>query len=282
MRDLIRRFKHFKISRMKNLKTIGFIAMLFVLAAGCEELPDPAGVRGVAVVPAITDLNPDVFDSKDLENSYIEFVITVPEGSKPDKITVVASYLDNFERITLTEATTFPATVRIKSKDVIEKLGIQAGDIENGDIFTFELLTQANSLTTRSVAVLSIPVACGYNVNLATGNYHCVSPDWGSDGTITLTADQVNPYKIYVSGLEEIEGLTEDLGPLVIYIDPATYSVTAPLKAIASEAWGYGAISYSGTGVYSSCDGNYTMYFEISLEALGSVGQYSFTFTRNQ
>ena len=267
---------------MKNLKTLGFIVMLLLMAAGCEELPDPAGVRGVAVVPAITDLNPGVFDSKDLENSYIEFVITVPEGTLPEKITVVASYLDNFERVTMTEATSFPAPVRLKSKDVIGKLGIQASNIENGDIFTFELLTQANGMTTRSVAVLSIPVACGYDVNLATGSYHCVSPDWGSDGTITLSADQENPYKIYVSGLEEIEGLTEDLGPLAIYIDPATYSVNAPLKAIASEAWGYGAISYTGTGVYSSCDGNYTMYFEISLTALGSVGQYSFTFTRNQ
>jgi hypothetical protein len=267
---------------MINLKITGLIFTLLILAAACEELPDPAGKRGVAVVPAITGLNPGVFDSKDLENSYIEFTITVPEGTDPDKITVVASFRDNFERIVMTEATSFPATVRIKSKDVIEKLGLQPAEVENGDIFTFELLTRANGITTRSVAVLSVPVACGYDVTLSTGSYHCVSPDWGSDGSITLAADNDNPYKIYISGLEEIEGLVEDLGPLVMYIDPATYGVTAPLKAIASEAWGYGAISYAGSGVYSSCTGNYTMHFEISLEALGSVGQYSFTFTRNQ
>ncbi len=267
---------------MKNLKITGLIFMLFAMASGCDELPDPAGERGVAVIPAITDLNPGVFDSKDLENSYIEFVIRAPEGTDPEKVTVVASYRDNFERVTITEAASFPATVRIQANDAIDKLGLQTDEIENGDIFTFELLTQANGKTTRSVAALSVPVACGYDVSLATGSYHCVSPDWGSDGTITLTADEDDPYKIYVSGLEEIEGLVEDLGPLAIHIDPATYNVNAPLKAISSDAWGFGAISYQGTGVYSSCDGNYTMYFEIILADLGSVGQYSFTFTRNQ
>lgn len=258
------------------------IFTLLALASGCDELPDPAGERGVAVVPAITDLDPGVFDSKDLENSYVEFIVRAPEGSAPEKVTVVASYLDNFERVTITDAQTFPATIRIEAKDVLEKLELQTNDIENGDIFTIELLTQAKGKTTRSVAVLSVPVACGYDVNLATGSYHCVSPDWGSDGTITLTADEDDPYTIYVSGLEEIEGLVEDLGPLMMHIDPATYNVTAPLKGIASEAFGYGSISYEGTGVYSSCDGNYTMYFEIILADLGSVGQYSFTFTRNQ
>jgi hypothetical protein len=267
---------------MKNLRINGLIFTLLIMAAGCEELPDPAGERGVAVVPAITDLNPGVFDSKDLENSFVEFIVRAPEGSVPEKVTVVASYLDNFERVTITDAQTFPATIRIEAKDVLEKLELQTNDIENGDIFTIELLTQAKGKTTRSVAVLSVPVACGYDVNLATGSYHCVSPDWGSDGTITLTADEDDPYTIYVSGLEEIEGLVEDLGPLMMHIDPATYNVTAPLKGIASEAFGYGSISYEGTGVYSSCDGNYTMYFEIILADLGSVGQYSFTFTRNQ
>jgi hypothetical protein len=82
--------------------------------------------------------------------------------------------------------------------------------------------------------------------------------------------------------LEEIEGLTEDLGPLVMYINPATYRVSVPSKAISSDAWGYGAISYAGNGVYNSCDGSYTMYFDISLTSLGSVGIYTFSFTRNQ
>lgn len=267
--------------KMKKIKTLGSIITLILMFLSCEELPDPAGLRGVAVVPAITEIDPGIFDSKDLENSYVEFVITVPAGTKPDKITVVGSYQTNFERVTITEATSFPARVRISSSDLAQKLGIAINEIENGDVFTLELLTLANGLTTHSVAVLSVPVACAYDVNLATGSYHSVSPDWNSEGDITLTSDPDDPYKIYVSGLEEMEGLVEDQGPLVMYINPATYNVTVPEKVISSDAWGYGAISYSGYGTYGSCDGSYTMYFDISIGVYGNQGTFGFTFTRN-
>lgn len=50
------------------------------------------------------------------------------------------------------------------------------------------------------------------------------------------TADPNDPYKVYVSGIEEMEGLVEDQGPLVMYIDPATYEVTVPEKIISSVA----------------------------------------------
>ncbi len=266
---------------MKEIKKIGLIITLILLFNSCEELPDPAGLRGVAVVPAITDVDPGIFDSNDLENTFVQFVISAPEGTSPDKITVLGSYQDNFERAVMAEATSFPSTVKIKASEIAQKIGLSLSEIVNGDIFTFELLTKANNLSTYSTAALIVPVACAYDVDRATGSYHSVSADWNSEGNITLTADPDDEYKIYVTGLEEIEGLVEDLGPLVMYINPATYAVTVPEKAIASDGWGYGSVSYSGTGVYSSCDGSYVMYFEISLSDLGSQGTYTFNFTRN-
>jgi len=265
---------------MKKIITLGLIITLIMIFFSCEELPDPAGQRGVAVVPGITDINPGIFDSKDLENSYVEFRIIVPEDTKVDKIIVQGSYQDNLERVTMTELTSFPATVRITSANAAQKLGINLADISNGDIFIFELVTTANGLTTRSNAVLAVPVACAYDVNLAIGSYHVIGGDWGSEGNITLTADPLDSYKIYVKGLEEIEGLVEDLGPLVMYINPATYAVTVPKKAIASDAWGYHNIAYEGSGTYSSCDGSYAMIFTISVVE-GTFGTYQFTFTRN-
>ena len=266
---------------MKTIKTLGLITTIIMIFFSCEELPDPAGRRGIAVVPAITDLDPGIFDSKDLESSYVEFVITVPAGTHPDKITVTGSYNDNFERVIITEVTSYPSTVRILSSVAAQKIGIALNDIENGDIFTFELLTLANGLVTRSPAVIFVAVACAYDQDLAIGSYHSVAPDWPSEGDITLTADPVDPYKIYISGLGEIEGLVEDLGPLVMHIDPVTYSVTVPEKVISSDYYGYGAISYFGKGVYSSCDGNYSMNFDISVGAYGNQGTFGFTFTRN-
>lgn len=264
---------------MKKIKTIGLIFTLIAILISCEELPDPAGLRGVAVVPEITDLIPAVFDSKDLEHSYVEFQVKVPDGVQTS-ITIQGSYKDNLERVTITDLTTFPATVRITSAEAAQKLGIDLADISNGDIFLFELITTANGMTTRSSSVLTIPVACAYDVNLATGSYHVIGGDWGSEGDVTLTADPDDPYKIYVSGLEEIEGLVEDLGPLVMYINPVNYAVTAPKKAIASDAWGYNNIAYEGTGTYGSCDGAYSMLFTITVVE-GTFGTFQFTFTRN-
>jgi hypothetical protein len=264
---------------MKKIKTIGLIFTLIAILLSCEELPDPAGVRGVAVVPEIIDLNPAVFDSKDLQNSYVEFKVEIPDGVQAN-IKIEGSYLDNYERVTIGELTNFPATVRITSAETAQKLGIDLADISNGDLFIFELVTTSNNITTRSSSVLSIPVACAYDVNLATGSYHVLGGDWGSEGDVTLTADPEDPYKIYVSGLEEIEGLVEDLGPLAMYINPINFAVTAPKKEIASDAWGYHNIAYEGTGSYSTCDGGYSMLFTITVVE-GTFGTFQFSFTRN-
>ncbi len=266
---------------MKKIKTIGMIFIILLVFFGCEKIDNPVGMRGVAVIPAISDINPAIFNSKDLENSFIEFVVDLVPGTHLDKLVIEGSYNGNLERIEITEVTTFPATVRILSSVAAEKLGIALDEIENGGVFTFELVATNGGITTRSNAALNIPVACAYDVNLATGSYHSVSADWGSDGDITITSDPNDPYIIYVSGLEEIEGLVEDQGPLEMHINPVNYTVTAEKKVLASDAFGYHNIAYEGSGEYSSCDGSYSMYFEISVDE-GNFGTYQFSFTRNQ
>lgn len=265
---------------MKEIKKIGLIITLLLLFSSCEELPDPAGLRGVAVVPAITDIDPGIFDSKDLENTFVQFVITVPEGSRPDKISVLGSYQDNYERVVLAEATTFPSTVKIKATEVAQKIGLSLNEIVNGDAFIFELYTKANNISTFSTAVLIVPVACAYNVNVATGDFHAVS-DWPSEFDVTLESDADDPYTILVSGLSALDGIEEDNGPFVLHIDPATYNVSAETKLLASDYYGYGGITYSGYGVFSSCDGSYILYIDISVGDYGSQGVYIFELTRN-
>ena len=264
---------------MKKIRKTGLIITLILLSVSCEELPDPAGLRGVAVVPAIEDVDPGIFDSKDLENSYVEFVVTVPEGESPQKISVLGSYQDNFERVVITEATSFPATIRIKSSDAAQKLGISLGSIANGDVFVFELQTLANNLATRSSAILRIPVACAYNVAVATGDYHAVS-DWPSENDVTIEADPDDPYTILVTDLGAIDGIDEDNGPFVLHINPATYNIVAETKTLASDYYGYGAVTYSGYGSFSSCDGSYVLYIDISVGAYGSQGVYRFDVAR--
>jgi hypothetical protein len=264
---------------MKKIKILGFIVILMMYSISCEELPDPAGERGVAVVPGISGLNPAVFDVNNLQNSYVRFTVNLPVGTSVSKATLVVSYNNNHADAIISELTSFPSVVTVRSSDAAQKLGITLTEIERGDVFGFELLITEGGRTTRSTP-LTVPVACVYSTAMSTGSFHSVSEDWNSEGDITITADPVDPYKVYVSGLEEMEGLVEDLGPLVMHIDPITFAVTVPRKAIASDAWGYNNIAYEGTGTFSTCDGIYTMSFEISVDE-GSWGTNAFIFTKN-
>jgi hypothetical protein len=83
-----------------------------------------------------------------------------------------------------------------------------------------------------------------------------------------------------VKGIEAIEGVDEDKGPLVMHIDPSTFAVIADKSVIASVAFGYHNFTYAGTGTYNSCDGSYVMVFDISADE-GDFGSFNFTFTRN-
>jgi hypothetical protein len=265
---------------MRKIKILGSIITLFMIFISCEKTEDLAGLRGKAVIPVISDINPAIFDSKDLEHSYVEFKVDVPAGSHPDKIVIQGSFQANHERIDLAEVTTFPATVRILSSDVAKKLGISLADISNGAVFTLELITTANGTTTRSGAVLFIPVACAYNVSLATGSYHAVS-DWPSENNVSITSDANDPYTLYVTGLATIDDIVEDLGPFVMHINPINYEVITETKLLASDYFGYGGVTYSGNGTYSSCDGSFTLNIDISIGNYGSQGIYQFNITRN-
>jgi hypothetical protein len=266
---------------MKNLKSIWLVFALLLLISGCEKAKDPAGRRNVAVIPAISDIYPGIFDSKDLSNSYIQFVISLTPGTKADKVTIEGSYKDNLERVEITSTTTFPATVRISSADAAAKLGLSLDQIANGDMFIFELLTTSAGVTTRSNSILNVSVACAFDEALTAGSYHSVSSDWGSEGNITITSDPDDPYTVYVSGLQSIEGLNEDHGPLPMHINPSTFTVTADETMIASDYFGYGASTFSGTGLYNSCDGSYVMNFDISIGTYGSQGIFRYNFARN-
>lgn len=266
---------------MKNILTSGFIITLLLLAGGCEtDEKDPAGPRGLAVIPIISDIEPGIFDSKDLVNSFVGFNVSLEEGTSADKVEILGSYNGDLSRTKISEITGFPASVKIVSGDVIQKLGIPAADVVNGDVFTIELLTTGNGVTTRSNSALNISVACAFDEALTIGSYHSVSADWNSEGDITITADPDDPYTLYVSGLEEMEGLVEDVGPLEMHIDPATFEVVAGKSVLASDAWGYHNLAYEGTGLYNSCDGSFNMSFTLSVDE-GSFGINGFVFTRN-
>ncbi len=259
---------------MKKLNYIGLILTLILIFFSCEEVKDPAGKRNIGVVPVISDVTGIFINGE--PTSFISFKITLGTGVTVENAEIQVSRQDNFERLKLADVTSFPATVTFTLGDVAGKLGT----INKGEVIFLEVVTTKNGVTTRSNASLALIVYCEYNVALAAGSYHSVSADWNSEGDISIKADVADPYKVYVTGLETIEGLNEDQGPLVMHIDPVSFAVTADKTVLASDAWGETNIAYEGTGLYNSCTGSYSMNFNISTDQY-DYGSFSFTFTRN-
>ena len=256
------------------------IAMVVLTFASCEtEVEDPAGLRGEGVIPSISNVNPAVFDSNDLENTFVQFSVNVDDPAVSEAI-VVASYKRDKRRTEVVRVSNFPATVKLQLSEVASKLGIQLESVALGDEFNFEVLTVQGGNTYRSNAGLNAAVVCAYNPELATGSYRAVSEGWAVDGTVTITADPENPFILYVAGLAALDGVNEDLGPLKLEVNELNYDVTAAKTVLASTAFGYTNFSYAGSGKLNTCDGTFTMLFTITVDQ-GSFGSYDFTLTRN-
>lgn len=264
---------------MKTYKIFGLIAAMVLTFASCEtKVDDPAGSRGEGVVPEISNLNPAVYDSNDLENTYVQFTL---DGVAPaTEASVVVSLNGDQTRAVVGTYTTFPATVQILLSDAAEKLGMTLAQVELGDIFNFEIVTVIGGKTYYSSAAFNAPVVCAYNPDFVSGSYHAISEGWASEGDVTITVDPEDDFIVYVAGLEAIEGLDEDQGPLKMIVDPLDFSVVAVKTVIASDAWGYHNIAYEGTGLLNTCTGTYEMLYTITVDE-GSFGSYEFTLTKN-
>lgn len=269
---------------MKKNKIFGLITALAFIFFSCEtEVEDPAGLRGIGVIPEITNLDPAVFDSNDLENTFVQFTVNV-DDPKVDEVVVVASFKGDKRRTELSRLSSFPATVKVMLSDVASKFGIQLSSIQAADVVNFELITIQGGDPYFSSAAFNAAVVCGYDPEMVTGSYHAVSEGWGLDGNVTITVDPNNEYIVYVSGLAAIEGLNEDQGPLKMIINDKDFSVIAEKTVLASDVapWGlpYTGYNYQGFGELNTCNGTYTMTYTIGVDQ-GSWGAYDFILTKN-
>jgi len=273
---------------MKHSSIISIFFAFALLLGGCKDTNENlVGSRGVAVVPLISKLSPAVFDSNDMANTYVEFQLDVPDKTLLENAIVKVSLNGLMQRADYSTITTFPQTVKVSLKDAAAKLNIALDKIKLGDILNVEIWTTSGGKVHPTSAVFNSAVVCPYYPDQIVGSYHSVSTDWASEGDVTITIDPANPYIVYVAGLEEIDGLNEDLGPLKMVINPLDYSVTAVKTVLASSTLGWGPtsdyhnIAYEGTGKLNTCDGTYEMSFTITVDE-GTFGtNQAFTFTKN-
>lgn len=265
---------------MKRFKIFGLITALVLVFSSCEtEVIDPAGLRGEGVFPTITDLNPAVYDSNDLENTFVQFTVDI-DDPKVNEVIVLASLNGDKKRVEMTRLNNFPGTVKLMLSEVASKLGMQLNDVELGDIFNIELQTIQGGKTYFSNAAFNAAVVCAYNPELVTGSYRAVSEGWAVDGNVTITADPADEFVLYVSGLAALDGLTEDQGPLRLEVNELNFDVVAVKTVLASTAWSYTNFAYAGSGKLNTCDGTFEMLFTITVDQ-GSFGAYDFVLTKN-
>ena len=121
---------------------------------------------------------------------------------------------------------------------------------------------------------------CEFDESMLVGTFNYASEDWMEWGTVSLAADPDDPFTIYINGIP-----TEDLDwnetPIILHIDPVDYSISGPKAIVAEDAWGYGAIGFEALeGSFDICSGTYILILDITLDSLGSVGDYEFIFSK--
>lgn len=268
---------------MKQINILAFFFALTLILGGCEDTNENlVGSRGMSVMPEISAINPAFFTS-DIANSYIAFTVALPEGETVDAAEIQVMYKGKTS--VLKPIKSFPANITVPASEVVKSLGISENDVAIGDSFTIYVVTTTNGVTSRSPAALVVNVTCEFDTNLTTGSYHVVSSDWQVEGDVTVTADQANPFKLNIIGLQEMEGLVNNGNNLVLTIDPFSFKMSGSKTILAADLLPW-KLSYTNYyydpigGLYNSCDGSFTMQVKIGIDQ-GSYGTFNFKFTRN-
>lgn len=264
--------------KIKTFKVFGLIALMFLGLTSCEDETLDLN-KGFGVVPQVSGINPATFDSNNKTTTFVRFTVSIPEGQvAPSEVIIVASYKGDGAKKQVASVTTFPSTIDVSLQQVATALGKTLAQINAGDVINMQVLTVVGGKTYQSSAAFNAPVVCAYAPAIVTGTYRAVSAGWAVDGTVTITVDPVDQYKVYVSGLPELDGAV-GTAPLTMTINPLNFAVTAPGNVIASTFFQYTNLNYAGSGTVDTCTGNYTMSFTITVTQ-GSFGAYSFTFTK--
>ena len=267
----------------RNLLYVALLAT--VIFAGCENTNEnPVQERGKAVGVIMSEPVPAFFTS-DIENSFVAFDLSLPEGESVDKSEIEVAYAG--QKALLKSIDLPVANLRVTASEMVQALGLSPGNIKVGDTFYLYVLTTKNGLTTRSRAALAINVTCEFDTALTQGLYNFESSDWEVSGNVTLEADPSNPYRIILTDYPEAEGLNNVTGNRIeLIINPNTFNVSGD-QAILAASLAECGLTYTNyayqpvSGTYNSCNGSYTVTFAITVDQ-GSFGNNRFTFTRAQ
>lgn len=279
---------------MKKYKILSMIVVLGLFFGACEDTNDNlVASRGVAVVPVLSDLTPASPLFTDFTVDDVSFTVSLEEGDAVDAAEVRVDYDGN--EAFLQDIASFPSSVTIAAADILTALGITSDDVELGSEISVYVMTTSDGVTSRSQAAFNIDIPCEFDSSITAGSYGVVCDGWGVDSNVSITADENDPYTLYISGLAEADACTGNGNTMKVMIDPVSYQLTGDTERtiVADDCSGWAAAysvytNYSYTlksGSFSTCDGSYEIIFELEYLYEGeadysSWGDYTFTFTR--
>jgi len=253
-----------------------------LLIIGCKDTNENlVQQRDTAVVPTMSKPSPAYF-TDNLDASYVQFDLSLPEGATIDKAEI--EVVSGDKSAILKEVSIPVKGLRVTAAEVLKALNIPVSSYKTGDTFYLYVLTTKNGQTTRSTAAFVIPVMCYFDPSMLVGKFDWASDDWGEEGTVNLVADPANPYKIYIADYAQSEGLAGNGNRIELNVDPDNFKVSGPAVIISDDLseWGLPYHNYAYqpvAGTYSACDDAYTITFAITVKE-GSFGNNVFFFTR--
>ncbi len=295
---------------MKNkLKIILMASIGLFLLSNCQKDPKlPMPTLQKSVIPLVTkdvakDQNISIYKLSDFKGTVI---VNTYYKDLPKSMTLMVIMNNDVTKSAVLQAniTSFPTKVDFDIAKMVTLIpGLTSlSDLQLGDYFRFYVdmiledgtvidgndpkYAQVNSAVANlpgSSITVKYTIACPLDLTKTVGSYRAVCGDWGVDGNVTITADATDPNKLYVTGLETLDGLVEDKGPLPMILNPLTYVVTSPKTILATlVTWGapYHNIAYEGKGVYNTCTGTFEMKWAITVTE-GGFGDFDFILTRN-
>ena len=266
------------------------VAVLLTVSISCEDTNENlVQERGVAVVVEMSDVLPAFF-TENIEASYVQFDAALSQGDQIDKAEIEVIRIRTVQgkevqdKRGVVKTISLPETgFRVTASEIVTALNISASDFLAGDIFYLYLTTTKNGTLTRTKGV-SIPVVCFFDPSMLVGDFYYESTSWGEAGDVFLEADPDDPYKIYVDGIPESQGLTGNGNKLVFIFDPNNFNVSGP-RVIFADSLAEWDLPYTGhayqpvSGKYDSCEKAYVITFAITVDQ-GGWGNFSFTFKK--
>ena len=301
------------------MKSIYYIITLLVglmIFNGCETdqngpMPDTFEEGGVAYM-VIDESSSGLINVNDLASFTVSGTIDMMFDVVFDKLTLMVGYNGQYDNagILVDNISALPATFSFNMNDVISALPqLSSGDdIQISDYFVFYVNTTiggkeypiykviggtgvrtVNSGIIKNLTALKgadaitdirIDVPCGFDPDGVVGDYIAYSGPWIVNGPVTITADPADPFIVYVDGLPELDGIVGDVSTLKMVIDPNSYNVSVDKQILGSDAWGvYHDFAYAGAGKLNTCNGVYSMDFDITVEEGSFGGPFPFTLT---